>query len=133
MHGYTKPYFTDDTGRLFRDETGQLDNADSIAMEIIWGRINLGTDLKKNFMSAMIDSEAARGAIVQYSIDGGPYNTLGEIFAPVSVLNFPQSSGQVRGRDINYKIVHNSPGSQAIFNGITTYYSYEEFLPNELS
>jgi hypothetical protein len=22
MNGYTKPYFTDETGRLFRDETG---------------------------------------------------------------------------------------------------------------
>jgi hypothetical protein len=49
MNGYTKPYFTDETGRLFRDETGNLDNADPIPMEIEFGRNNLGTDQLKQY------------------------------------------------------------------------------------
>ena len=90
MNGYTKPYFTDETGRLFRDETGNLDNADPIPMEIEVGRSTFGTDQKKVYDSVLVDSENARGALLQYAIDGGRFETLGQITDNIEKLVFPQ-------------------------------------------
>lgn len=132
MHGYTKPYFTDDTGRLFRDETGDLDNADTIPMEVELGRNNFGTDQQKAYLSVLVDSENARGAILQYSIDGGRFETLGQITDRVTKLMFSQNDQLIEGRDINYKIVHNDGGSAPIINGLTTYFSMREAVINEL-
>lgn len=132
MHGYTKPYFTDDTGRLFRDETGDLDNADPIPVEIEFGRNNFGTDQKKAYLSVLVDSEDARGAILQYSVDDGPFRTLGQITSNVETMIFGQKNQIIEGRDINYKIVHNDNGSAPIINGITSYFSMRETIVNEL-
>ena len=129
MAGYTKPYFTDETGRLFRDETGNIDNNDSIPMEIEIGRDNLGTDQLKRFISVLVDSEDAQGAILQYSLDGGRFETLGQITDDVQKIIFPVD-GSKEGRDINYKIVHNDTGAPPIINGLTTYTSYAELVVN---
>lgn len=132
INGYTKPYFTDDTGRLFRDETGILDNADPIPMEIEFGRNNFGTDQMKNYLSVLVDSEDARGASLQYSIEGGPFRTFGQITDTVQKLVFGQNQQMVQGRDINYKLVHNDKGSAPIINGIVSYYSLTESIVNEV-
>lgn len=133
MHGYNKPYFTDETGRLFRDETTHLDNTETIPMSIELGRDNFGDNRAKVYYSVLVDSEEARGAIVEYSIDSGNFETLGEINKPVTVLTFPTRGKEISGRDINYRIVHNSETSQAIINGMTTNYSLIEGMPNESS
>lgn len=133
MNGYTKPYFTDETGRLFRDETGNLDNFDPIPFEIEIGRDNLGTDQKKRYMSVLVDSENARGATLHYSLDGGSFNVLGQITDPVSQFIFPQA-GQIKvSRDINFKIVHNDSGDPPVINGLTVYMSMEEMFVSEAS
>lgn len=131
MNGYTKPYFTDETGRLFRDETGNLDNEDPIPVEIEFGRNNFSTDQKKTYLTALVDSEQARGALIQYSIDSGPFQTLGQITEPVQKMIFPQGGQLIEGRDINYKFTHNDEGNSPILNGIMTYYSGTEGTPNE--
>lgn len=131
MNGYTKLYFTDETGRLFRDETGNLDNFNAIPLEIELGRNNLGTDQKKNFLSVLIDSENARGALLQYSVDGGNFETLGQITDKIEKLVFPQGGQMIEGRDINYKAVHNDTGDAPVLNGITTYFSVTEVRVNE--
>lgn len=131
MSGYTKPYFTDDTGRLFRDETTNTDNGESIPMEIEIGRSNLGTDQNKGFLAVLVDSENARGAQLQYSLDGGPFNTLGQITDNIEKLVFPQVGQLIEARDINYKIVHNDTGYPTIINGLTTYHYLAENMINE--
>lgn len=133
MHGYTKPYFTDETGRLFRDETTQLDHADTIPMDIEFGRDNFGTNRRKSYLAATVDSEAARGATVYYSLDSGKFEVLGEVTDNVTILPFPTRGREIQGRDINYRIAHNNPGSQTVVNGITTDFNVIESLPNELS
>lgn len=134
MSGYTKPYFTDETGRLFRDETGNVDNADSIPFEIEIGRNNLGTNQRKGFHSLLVDSENSRGASLQYSIDGGPFKTIaGNITNKVQKLVFPQGGQLVEGRDINYKIAQNDRGEPLIINGLTTYFTVNEAFPDESS
>lgn len=135
MNGYTKPYFTDETGRLFRDETGNVDNvvSDPIPMEIEMGRSNMGTDQKKIYHSVLVDSENARGAILQYSLDGSKFETLGQITDNIEKLEFPQGGQLIEGRDIDYKLVHNDVGDPPIFNGLTTYFSVSEKIPDESS
>jgi hypothetical protein len=133
MNGYTKPYFTDDTGRLFRDETSNRDHNDTIPMEVEFGRNNFGSDQRKVYRSVLVDSEHAQGALLQYSIDGREFMTLGQLRENVESLVFPQSAQLVEARDINYKLVHNGPGAPPVINGITTYYSVSEGKPDESS
>jgi hypothetical protein len=130
MNGYTKPYFTDDTGRLFRDETTNLDNADTIPLEIEFGRNSFGTDQKKEYLAVLVDSENAMGAQLQYSLDGGRFETLGQLNNNVEKLTFPKRGQKVQGRDIDYKIVHNEPGAPAVINGLSTYFTVVEATPN---
>lgn len=130
MHGYTKPYFTDDTGRLFRDETGSKDNNDTIPMEIELGRDSFGTDQTKKYIALLVDSENARGSVLQYSIDGKPFITIGQITDNVQKLTFPQNNQFLEGRDIDYKIVHNGDGDPPVINGLTTYYAFVELVVN---
>lgn len=131
MNGYTKPYFTDDTGRLFRDETGNLDNADTIPMEVEVGRSNFGTDQTKNYASALVDSENARLGTLQYAIDNGAFRTLGQTTEAVTKMVFRQGGQLIEGRDVNYKFVHNDPGAPPVYNGQSTYHSVTEAIPNE--
>lgn len=126
MHGYTKPYFTDDTGRLFRDETGNTDNGESIPFEVETGRDNFGSDQMKNYLSVIVDAEHARGMTVQYSVDGHQYKTLGQCVDNITTLTFPQGGQNIEGRDISYKIVHNDSGDPPVLNGFSTYYSLSE-------
>lgn len=131
MNGYTKPYFTDETGRLFRDETGNLDNADTIPMEIELGRSNFGTNLNKNFASVMVDSEDARSMILQYTLDGTRrFETLGQITKEVETMIFPQGGQLIEGRDIDFKFVHNDSGDPPMVNGLVTNYSFTERIPD---
>lgn len=130
MNGYTKPYFTDETGRLFRDETGNTDNGEPIPMEIEIGRDNLGTDQLKRFISVLVDSENARGAVLQYALDGGNFITLGQITDNVQKMVFSQNDQLPEGRDIDYKIVHNDVGDPPMINGVTTYTSFAELVVN---
>lgn len=132
MNGYTKPYFTDDTGRLFRDETGNLDNADTIPFEVEIGRDNLGLDQTKSFLSVLVDSEKARGALLMYSLDGGNYQTLGQITQNIEKMVFPQGGQKIEARDIDYKFVHNDSGDPPVINGLTTYISMSEMFVTEV-
>lgn len=123
MHGYNKPYFLDDTGRLFRDETGDLDYEDTIPMEIELGRDHLDTEQKKQFVGIYIESEQARTAKISYSIDDGNFKPLGQLDAKVKRLQF---GDRPEGTDINYKLTHNDAGERPIINGPTTFYTVTE-------
>lgn len=131
MNGYTKPYFTDETGRLFRDETGDLDHEDTIPFEVEIGRDNMGTDQVKGFLSVLVDSEKATGAKLQYSLDGGNFETLGSITSNIQKMVFPQRIQKAEGRDIDYKFVHNDRGEAPVINGLTTFKNLAEMFVTE--
>lgn len=132
MNGILKPYFTDENGYLFRDEVGFTDFGNSIPMSVEFGRTNCGTETGKTFGAVQADSENARGGILQYQIDGGNWETLGQLKDQIQTLPFPQALEQVKGRDINFRFVHNDNGDPPIFNGLTVYFQITENLPNEL-
>lgn len=133
MNGYTKPYFTDETGRLFRDETTNTDDGKSIPLEIELGRNNFGSDQTKRYTAVLVDSENARGAIIYYSIDGGPFRTLGQVVDNIQKLEYPKNDQLIEGRELNYKIAHNDPGDAPVINGLTTYYNMAEMFVSEAS
>jgi len=130
MHGYTKPYFTDELGNLFRDETTNRDHVDPIPMEVQLGRNNFGTDQTKRYLSVLVDSENARGAQLQYSIDGGAFRTLGQVNKNVEKLLFPTGGEIIEGRDIDFKFVHNEVGDPGVWNGVTTWWTLAEVMVN---
>lgn len=132
MNGYTKPYFTDNNGYLFRGETGLTDFGASIPMIVEFGRNNLGTEQSKAYLSVQIDSENARGGIIQYSLDGGDFQTLGQIKDDVETLVFPQKAQLVQSRDIDFQFVHNDYGDPPVLNGITVWFNVVETIVNEL-
>lgn len=132
MNGYTKPYFTDDTGRLFRDETGNTDNNDVIPFEVELGRNQFISDQNKTYTSVLVDSDNAREAILQYSTDGEQYQTLGQIDKRVNKLIFSTArQPNVEGRDISYKLVHSDSGDPPILNGLSTTYQIQERIVDE--
>ena len=130
MNGYTKPYFTDELGNLFRDETTNLDHVDPIPMEVQLGRNNFNTDQIKKYLSVLVDSENARGALLQYSVDGGAFRTLGQVNNNVEKITFPSGGAIIEGRDIDFKLVHNEVGDPPVWNGITTYWILAERVVN---
>lgn len=133
MNGFTKPYFTDENGYLFRDETGLTDAGNSIPMMVEFGRTNCGTENAKTFASLLIDSERTRTGIMQYKLDNSNWETLGQITDEVGQLNFPAKDIVKLGHDINLRFTHNNTGDPPFFNGFTIYFNMKQSLVNEVS
>lgn len=133
MNGYRKPYFTDENGYLFRDETGLTDNGNSIPMMIEFGRTNCGTEQGKVFASVQIDSERTRTGIMQYKLDNGGWNTLGQITEDIQTLTFPAKDVTKLGHDINMRFTHNNLGDPPYFNGWVLYFNNKQSLVNEVN
>jgi hypothetical protein len=133
MNGYTKPYFTDENGYLFRDETGLTDANNSIPMMLEFGRTNCGTEQAKIFASVLIDSERTRTGVMQYALDNGNWQTLGQITEDIGELTFPGKEIQKKGHDINLRFLHNSLGDPPYFNGWEIYWNIVQSLVNEVS
>ena len=132
MNGYTKPYFTDENGYLFRDETGLTDNGNSIPMMIEFGRTNCGTEQAKVFGATLVDSERSRTGIMQYKLDNGDWQTLGQITENIGELVFPGKDHRKIGHDINLRFMHNNKGDPPYFNGWTLYFNNAQQLVNEV-
>jgi len=133
MNGFTKPYFTDENGYLFRDETGLTDAGNSIPMMVEFGRTNCGTEQAKIFESCLVNSERSRTGIMQYRLDNGNWETIGQITDPVGELNFGLSPERRTGHDINLRFTHNSTGDPPFFNGWTLYFNMVQDIVNEIS
>ena len=123
MNGYRKPYFVDDTGRLFRDEIGNKDHFDTIPFEVTLGQNDFNNDLSKIYAGVVVDSESARTANASYSLDGGSFNGLGQLDDTSKEIKFP---AHTNGRKIQYKFTHNDGGDAPAINGVSTFYSAEE-------
>ncbi len=134
MNGYRKPYFTDENGYLFRDETGLTDAGNSIPMILESGRTNCGIEQRKTWGALQVDSENARGAIIQVSFDGGDWKTFPnwQLKDNIQTLNFPQKGQLLASRDIDVRIVHNDYGDPPAVNGFTVYFALSESIVNEL-
>ena len=133
MNGFTKPYFTDENGYLFRDETGLTDAGNSIPMLLEFGRTNCGTEQAKIFEAVLIDSERTRTGIMQYQLDGGNWETLGQIVEDIGELSFDLGTQKKIGHDINLRFTHNNQGDPPYFNGFTLYFNSVQSIVNEVA
>lgn len=132
MNGFTKPYFTDENGYLFRDETGLTDAGNSIPMMVEFGRTNCGTEQAKIFASVLIDSERTRTGLMQYKLDNKNWETLGQITEEIGELTFPSKDIRKLGHDINLRFTHNNTGDPPYFNGWSIYFNNKQPLVNEV-
>lgn len=133
MNGYTKPYFTDENGYMFRDETGLTDAGLTIPALLEFGRTNCGTEQAKIFESVLIDSERTRTGIMQYQLDGGNWETLGQITEEIGELNFNLGTQKKIGHDINLRFTHNNQGDPPYFNGWSIYFNSVQSIVNEIA
>ena len=122
MHGYTKTYFLDETGRFFRDDTGNRDHNNIINFEVELGRNNFETEAMKTYHTAYVYSEKALGTQILVSIDGGQFNNIGQITKDIEKIVF----SPLRGRDVNYKFTNNSGGETPGINGVITMWAIDE-------
>lgn len=134
MNGFRKPYFTDENGYLFRDETGYTDAGNPIPMVIESGRTNCGTEQRKTWGALQIDSESARGAQIYVSYDGSDWTTYPgwQLSDNIQTLNFPQSGQLKASRDIDVMLMHQDKGEPPAVNGFTIYFSLVESVVNEM-
>jgi len=114
MHGFEKVYFGDNTGRVFRDETGQSDAGTSIPFLIETKRfhMNLPEETKK-FRKVFIYTQNGQYAIASISIDGGEWESIGQLSKNTTVINLNKY-----GRDIAFRISQNDTGESVTFIGV---------------
>ena len=124
MHGYTKPYFLDETGRLFRDETTTTDVYDTIPFEVQTYPDSMGSRFFKKFNGCIVESEQASGTQISVSMDGSDWLNVGQISKTVQKINFP--GDLPNGRELSYKFTHNDKGAPPSIDGVETYFSNQE-------
>lgn len=116
-------YFLDDTGKFWKDDTGYLDDTATIPYEWEIGPNNFGVDEEKDYQTVYVYCKQPRDVQVYCSIDGGAPLFLGQCKNYVERFVFPRST---RGRDINYKFVHNAQGEGPVVEGVSTNYNFTE-------
>lgn len=132
MSGYTKPYFMDDTGKVFRDEVGNYDGADHynnvqgdlIPFELELGQNNFGSELVKNFLGLYVESDSARGTLVYISVDGDQYQQIGQITHDNDAIKWPPKFKT--GRNVSVKFVNITGDDRPVIIGIDHLYSQLE-------
>lgn len=116
MHGYEKIYFGDDTGRFYRDETGLSDNGKPIQFLIETKRFHLDIpEETKTFRRVYAYTQGGQEAVISRSIDGGEWQTLGQLGKNVSSFEL----GDIQGRDIAFRVAQNNGGEPVIFLGLS--------------
>jgi hypothetical protein len=126
--GHLKPYFLCDDGKLYIDETGNLDGGKSIPFVVEYGRSGMGSWNPKRFDGILIFSQYAIGAKVMASVDGGDFRTVGQIDRNECYVQFPQNGDNKLpvGYSVNIKISDKSRGDPQIIEGIVVFPSVEE-------
>ena len=114
MHGYDKAYFGDDTGRFYRDDTGLTDNGVPVQFLVETKRAHQDIpEETKVYRRIYVYSQDGQGAIVSCSIDGGEWQTLGQLNKNVTSFELKDKPG----RDIAIRISQNNGGEAVTFIG----------------
>ena len=77
--GVIKPFFVSDGGKLYQDDTGDMDDDKVPRFQMDLGKTNYGGRNEKYYLGHYIDSEFAIGMKIVISIDGGEPMVVGEI------------------------------------------------------
>jgi hypothetical protein len=126
MHGIEKSYFGDDTGRVYRDGTGQTDGGAPIQFLIETKRFNMQRpEETKTFRRVYVYSQRGQNATLSVSVDGGQFETLGQLDDRVTAIEL----GEKRGRDIAFRVSQNNGGEAVVFLGLSVVWLGGELYP----
>jgi hypothetical protein len=131
--GVLKPYFFAENGKLYIDETGNLDDDKTIPMEAGTGRDMFGSEQMKKYDGMLIISTGANGLKLQAAVDGGQMKTIGRIDRNVCYMKFPEKGDNTlpRGISFDWQLAGSLDGDPPKVEGAVVYYSTEEDIPSE--
>ena len=116
MHGLEKPYFGDDTGRFYRDETGLTDNGKPIHFLIETKRYHLGLpEETKTMRRAYIHTQDGHQAIVTVIVDGKDTDIKAQLDKNITSVDL----GDIQGRDIAFRVTQNNGGEPVVYIGVS--------------
>lgn len=130
--GELKPYFFSNNGRLYMDETGDLDDDKTIPFTAGTGPDMFGSEQTKKFVGLLLFTRKCNGLRLQVAVDGGQMQTVGRIEGTVCYIPFPENGDNVipRGVALDWQIVGNMKGEAPEVEGAVIYYSPEETYPH---
>jgi hypothetical protein len=131
--GTLKPYFFSNNGKLYMDESGDMDDDKNIAMEAGTGQDMLGTEQVKRFYGMKLFTRNCNGLRLQVAVDGGDMKTIGRIEGTVCFVKFPEQgdSKLPLGVTIDWQIMGVGPGEAPKVDGAVIYWIPEEDVPSE--
>jgi hypothetical protein len=116
MHGYEKMYFGDSTGHVFRDGTGLTDATRPVQFLVETKRFHQDKpEETKTYRRAYIYTQNGHYGVASYSIDGGEWQVIGQLSKNVTGIEL----GDVKGRDIAFRVAQNNGGESVVFIGVT--------------
>jgi hypothetical protein len=116
MHGHEKIYFGDSAGNVLRDETSLTDGLRPVQFLVETKRFNQNLpEETKTYRYAYIYTQNGENAIASYSIDGSEWKVFGQLDKNVTRLDI----GDVKGRDIAFRITQNNGGESVVFIGVS--------------
>jgi len=125
MHGYEKVYCGDDTGRVFRMDTGMSDHNKPIPFILETKRFNQNSpENVKTYRRAYVYTKNGMMANISYSVDGKEWVTVGRLNKSLSVVNL----GEARGNDIAFRISQNDIGEGVSILGLSLSYVEGELI-----
>lgn len=132
LSGELKPYFLSNNGRLYQDETGNLDDDKPIPFLAGTGRDMFGAEQTKRFVGMLLFTRNCSGLRLQAAVDGGQMETIGIIEGVVCYIEFPQNGDNKLplGVSFDWQIAGNLKGEPPEVEGAVVYYSPEETYPS---
>jgi hypothetical protein len=125
MHGYEKIYIGDETGRVFRLDTGHSDNLQPIHFIAETKRFNQDLpEERKTYRKAFVYTKNGQLANFAYSIDGGNWTTVGRLSKSLTPINL----NEARGSDIAFRISQNDKGEGVALLGVGVQWARGEIL-----
>lgn len=123
--GNVRPHFFDETGQLWLDESGDMDDDKIIPLEVELGDDTFGIDERKDYVGVAIYSKNSAATRIQVSIDGSEFTDVGQIAQQVERIRFAGLRSNT-GTMINIKIVNSSSNDPVEIHKMVVYYNRAE-------
>jgi hypothetical protein len=125
MHGYEKIYIGDETGRVFRLDTGFSDNLKPIPFVIETKKFNQNLpEERKTYRRVYVYTKNGQLANFAYSVDGKEWQTVGRLSKSLTAVDL----GEVKGNDIAFRISQNDIGEGVSLIGVSLQWMKGELL-----
>lgn len=129
--GELKPYFFGGNGRLYLDETGNMDDDKNIAFRGRTGKSILAFPQRKKFYGVTMFTRNASGLRLTASVDGGDWKTVGRIEGETCFIKFSEQGDNVlpSGVAIDWQISGRVEGAAPAVDGAVVWFAIEEDVP----